>query len=137
MHTKPHIQVGVALIIRDGRCLISQRKPHVHLGGLWEFPGGKCEAGESLEDCTRREVSEELGVEIHQLVYVMTHYHEYSEKSVDLVVFDCSIIRGEPVAIDCADFRWVKPEHLCEFEFPPADAPIISVLLQRMSDRCE
>ncbi|TLY30105.1 MAG: NUDIX domain-containing protein, partial [Nitrospirae bacterium] len=69
------IQVAAGLILHEGRYLIAQRKVGVHLGGLWEFPGGKCEPGESLEDCLRRELREELGIEITTLVpfHVIRH----------------------------------------------------------------
>ncbi len=131
MSFNPLVEVGVALILREGRYLIARRKPHVHMGGLWEFPGGKCEEGECPEECVRREVLEELGVEITPPIYLMRHTHEYVEKTVALIVFDCSIKRGEPEALDCAEFRWVRPHEIGELEFPPADVPIITVLLER------
>ncbi len=134
MNPKPHSRVGVALITRNGWYLITRRKPGVHLAGYWEFPGGKCEVDESPEDCVQREVLEELAVEVTQPIYMMTHYHEYPEKSVDLIVFHCSIIGGDPKPVDCVDLRWVKPEEFCEFEFPPADTPIIRALLDGTSE---
>ena len=102
---------------------------------LWEFPGGKCEGWESPEDCVRREVLEELDVEVTPPVYLMTHYYEYPQKTVDLTFFECSIFRGKPKAIDCADFCWVKPEQFCDYEFPPADAPVIQFLLNQSSQK--
>ena len=131
MCKKPYIQVGAALIIKGEHYLIARRKRHVHLGGLWEFPGGKCEDGEELEECVRREVLEELGLEVTQPVFLMAHIYEYNEKTVNLNFFQCSILQGEPKALDCADFRWVKPEEFCEYEFPPGDAPVINMLLQQ------
>ena len=131
MSTKPHIRVGAALITQEGQYLITRRKSNVHLGGLWEFPGGKCEAKESLEDCVRREVLEELDFEVTQPVYLMSHVHEYPEKTVDLYFFECSIYRGQPKAADCADFRWVSAGQLCDYEFPPADRPLIDFLLKQ------
>jgi len=125
---KPHVQVGAALIAQDGYYLITQRKPGVHLEGFWEFPGGKREDGESLEDCVCREVFEELDVTVSQPVHFMTNHHEYQEKTVELSFFECSIIAGSPKAVACAGFSWVKPENFHEFEFPPADKPVINML---------
>ncbi|WP_454061791.1 (deoxy)nucleoside triphosphate pyrophosphohydrolase [Candidatus Nitrospira salsa] len=125
---KPHVQVGAALIAQDGYYLITQRKPGVHLGGFWEFPGGKCQDGESLEDCVSREVLEELDIEVSQPIHFMTNHHEYLEKIVELSFFECSIISGFPKTVECAAFSWVKPENFSEFEFPPADIPVINML---------
>lgn len=123
-----HIQVAAGLILREGRYLIAQRKVGVHLGGLWEFPGGKCERGESLEDCLRRELREELGIEITTPVLFHVIRHEYPEKTVELHFFRCSIRDGQACALDCEDLRWVAPDELTKFEFPPADQPLIQAL---------
>ena len=85
------IQVAAALIVHEGRYLITQRRADVHLGGLWEFPGGKRESGESLEDCLRRELREELGIEISLPVLFRVIRHDYPEKSVELHFFKCAI----------------------------------------------
>lgn len=122
------IQVAAGLILREGRYLIAQRKAGVHLGGLWEFPGGKCEPGESLEDCLRRELREELGIEITTPVPFHVIRHEYPDKTVELHFFSCSIRAGLAQALDCESFRWVAPEELTKFEFPPADRPLIQAL---------
>lgn len=123
-----HILVAVGLILREGRYLIVQRKVGVHLGGLWEFPGGKCERGESLEDCLRRELREELGIEITTPVPYHVIRHEYPEKTVELHFFRCSIRDGQARALDCEDLHWVAPDELTKFEFPPADQPLIRAL---------
>jgi len=122
------IQVAAGLIFREGRYLIARRKVGVHLGGLWEFPGGKCKPGESLEDCLRRELREELGIEITTPVPFRLIRHEYPEKMVELHFFRCSILDGQVQALDCEDLRWVIPEELAKFEFPPADQPLIQTL---------
>ncbi|MGH7205699.1 MAG: 8-oxo-dGTP diphosphatase MutT [Nitrospiraceae bacterium] len=123
-----HIQVAAGLILREGRYLIARRKVGVHLGGLWEFPGGKCEPGESLEDCLRRELREELGVEITTPVPFHVIRHEYPEKTVELHFFRCSIRDGQARTLDCEDLRWVALDELTKFEFPPADQPLIRAL---------
>ena len=118
--SKPFIQVSAAVIERDGRYLITQRGPHAHLGGYWEFPGGKREAGESLEACVQREVKEELGVDVTYATPFMVIHYEYPEKNVELHFFFCSIVSGEVHAIGCAGFQWVTAENFSDFTFPPA-----------------
>ena len=129
MPEKPFIRVAAALIEEKGRYLISRREKGVHLEGMWEFPGGKCETGESFESCLRREILEELGVEIYQSQLFMTQEHEYPEKIVELKFFFCSIFQGEPKPLACEEFCWVKVEELGEFEFPPADKPVVRRLM--------
>lgn len=129
------LQVAAALIAREGRYLITQRKAGVHLGGLWEFPGGKRESNESLEDCLRRELREELGIEIAQPVLFRVIHHEYPEKAVALHFFRCSIASGLLRPLGCADLRWVLPEELAQMPLPPADQPLVDVLCgERMNN---
>ena len=133
MPGKPRIQVAAALIEQDGRFLIARRKEGVHLEGLWEFPGGKCEAGESFESCLQRELLEELGVEITQPQLFMTHHHEYLENSVELKFFFCTILRGRPTPLGCAELCWVPVYELHRYEFPPADLPVLRCLIEMAS----
>ena len=132
MNMKPRIRVAAALIKQDGLYLITRRKKGVHLEGLWEFPGGKCEAGESIETCLQRELIEELDIEITPPRLFMTHHHEYPEKNVELFFFSCTIHQGTPKPIGCSEFCWVKVEELYHFEFPPADVPVLSRLLEKV-----
>jgi mutator protein MutT len=119
----------VAAIIRDNdKILISQRSDNVHLPGLWEFPGGKVEPDESLQAALEREIREELGVRILVQEKFFTVEHNYASKSVRLHFFNCTIVEGEPQALEVADIRWVQPGELGQFEFPPADADLISIL---------
>ena len=122
------IQVAAALIVREGRYLITQRKAGVHLGGFWEFPGGKREPDESLEDCLRRELREELGIEITSPVLFQVIRHDYPEKAVELHFFRCSISSGLPCPMGCEDLRWVAPEELARFPLPHADQPLVEAL---------
>ena len=122
------VEVVAALIRRHGKILISQRPDDVHLARLWEFPGGKVEAGESLETALRREIREELGIDVAVGEEYFTVEHDYPGKSVRLHFFNCSIECGEPQALGVADLRWVSPEELSRFEFPPADAELIERL---------
>ncbi len=128
------VQVAAGLISRDGRYLIARRRVDTHLGGLWEFPGGKREPGESLTDCLRRELLEELGVDVAAPVPYRVIRHEYPEKTVELHFFHCVICGGEARALDCEEIRWVMPEELTGFEFPPADRPLVEAL-RRLAGR--
>jgi len=125
------IEVAAGLVYREGRYLIARRNPGVHLAGFWEFPGGKREPGETLEECLRRELFEELGIRIDVPVPFQTVRHEYAEKTVELHFFRCRIEAGHATAIDCAEIRWVWPHELGDFEFPPADRPVIEAIRQQ------
>jgi 8-oxo-dGTP diphosphatase len=119
----------VAAVIRDnGKILITQRLDNVHLAGLWEFPGGKVEPGESLEVALEREIREEVGLEIRVIGEFFTVEHDYPDKSVRLHFFNCIVLQGEARPIDVADLRWVSPGDLGNYQFPPADADLIARL---------
>lgn len=122
------VDVAAALIFRDGRLLITQRHAKSHLGGLWEFPGGKREAGETFEACLGREIRKELGVEISVGGLFEEVTHVYPEKTVRLKFFWCRLPGGEPQAVDCAAVRWVGKDELGGFEFPAADAQLLEKL---------
>jgi len=122
------VEVAAGLVFRNGRLLITQRRPTDHLGGLWEFPGGKREGEESFEACLERELAEELGIEVCVGKQVATVIHQYPEKKVHLKFFKCSWSRHEPRAIGCDAFAWVEMEHLAAYKFPPADCQLISRL---------
>ena len=122
------IEVAAGLIHHDGRYLIAKRRAGVHLAGLWEFPGGKREQGETLEECLRRELFEELNIRIDAPVPFRIIKHEYPEKTVELHFFRCAIEAGLATPLDSAEIRWVHPSELGEYQFPPADRPIIEAL---------
>ncbi len=122
------IEVAAGLIHRNGRYLIARRKPGVHLAGFWEFPGGKREAGESLAECLQRELCEELSISIDLPIPYQIVRHDYPDKIVELHFFRCVIEQGEPVPLGCAEIRWVSPDELTRFRFPPADQAIIQAL---------
>jgi mutator protein MutT len=122
------IEVSAALIFRDGKLLITQRHAKSHLGGLWEFPGGKRENGETFEACLVREIHEELGVDISVGELFEEITHDYPEKSVHLKFFICRLLSGEPQTLDCADLRWVDKSQIADFEFPAADAQLLEKL---------
>ncbi|HLX69569.1 MAG TPA: 8-oxo-dGTP diphosphatase MutT [Verrucomicrobiae bacterium] len=122
------IEVSAGLVFRDGKLLITRRHADAHLGGLWEFPGGKREVDETFEQCLVRELREELGIEVDigELVEDLTH--AYPEKTVVLKFFRCRWKQHEPRAIDCLDFKWVTPGELGDYEFPAADARLLQKL---------
>jgi 8-oxo-dGTP diphosphatase len=125
------IEVAAGLINRDGRYLIARRRSGVHLAGFWEFPGGKREAGETLEECLRRELWEELNVRVDFVSPFHMIRHEYPESTVELHFFRCMIESGQPAPVDSAEIRWVYPHQLEDFEFPPADRPVIEALREQ------
>ena len=122
------VEVSAGVIFRDGLLLITRRRAEDHLGGLWEFPGGKRHAGESWEDCLRRELMEELGIEVEVGELLAAIRHEYAEKTVLLKFFRCQWRRHEPRALGCAGFEWVDREGLARFSFPAADERLLAML---------
>jgi mutator protein MutT len=122
------IEVSAALIFGNGKVLITQRHAKSHLGGFWEFPGGKCEPGETFEQCLAREIHEELGVEITVGELFEDITHAYPEKTVRLKFFVCKLISGEPQPLDCAALKWVEKVELAGCRFPAADARLLEKL---------
>ena len=129
MSEKPHIRVVAARIERDGRFLITQRRPEAVLPLLWEFPGGRVETGESPEEALRRELLEEMGIGIEVGPLALEVHHEYDRYTLDLLVYRASITTGEPRAIRVHDLRWVSPEEFSRFQFPGADQHTVDQLL--------
>ncbi len=119
------VEVSAGLVFRSGKLLITQRHAHAHVGGLWEFPGGKREPGESFEQCLVRELQEELGVTVQVAESFETVTHAYPERTVMLKFFLCTLPAGEPEAIDCAAVKWVNRDELLKHEFPAADAGLL------------
>ncbi|OHB74738.1 MAG: A/G-specific adenine glycosylase [Planctomycetes bacterium RBG_16_55_9] len=124
----PRLEVVVAVVYKNGRILIDKRKPNGLLGGLWEFPGGKIENGESLTTALKREVREELGVAVRVKRPLVTVQHSYSHFSVTLHAFECTHVSGTPRCRTCVDHRWVHPDQLKNFAFPAANKKIIAAL---------
>ena len=125
---KSYIEVSAALIFRNGKILIAQRHAKSHLGGLWEFPGGKREPDETFEQCLVREIREELGIEVEVGELFEDISHAYAEKTVRLKFFVCKLISGQPQPLDCAAFKWVEKTELADYEFPAADARLLKKL---------
>ena len=124
----PAVAVVAAVIEENGAFLVTRRPEGAHLAGLWEFPGGKIDPGESHTDALRREIREELGadVAVHDLLFQVTH--SYPDRSVALFFYRCTL-SGEPSALLGQQMRWVLREELPALGFPPADEQLIHMLV--------
>ncbi|MEH6389715.1 MAG: Nudix family hydrolase [Pseudomonas profundi] len=121
------IHVMAAVICNDNReILIARRPKNAHQGGLWEFPGGKLEEGESRFDGLRRELREELGIEITEARPLLDIRHDYSDKSVRLDVWRVTAFTGKAHGAEGQPVRWVAPADLNEYSFPEANVPIVA-----------
>lgn len=130
----PRKQIGVAVIWNDqGQILIDRRPQQGLLGGLWEFPGGKVELGETIEACIRREILEEIGIDIEVGEHLITIDHTYTHFQVTLNVHHCRYLSGEPQPIECDEVRWVDPTELDQYPFPKANLTIIEALQQEQT----
>jgi 8-oxo-dGTP diphosphatase len=128
--TKEAIQVVVAVIEDDdGHILISERQSGQHLAGLWEFPGGKVDADESLVQALKRELQEELGVAFAYSEFMCSIEHEYPEKCVCLEVFYVRELKSKAQGIEGQAIRWVPKNELDAFSFPEANAVILEKLM--------
>ena len=123
------IEVAAGLVFRNRQLLIAQRRAGDHLGGWWEFPGGKRKTNETFEECLRRELKEELGIEIEVLELFDSVNHQYPEKSVVLNFYRCLWRKHEPRTLGCQAFAWVTVSQLADYSFPPADASPLRKLL--------
>ncbi len=121
------IVVSAAIVEDHGRYFVTRRLKGAHLEGLWEFPGGKCEPGESLEDGLRRELKEELGADAVIGAEVFTVTHDYPDRSVELHFLSCTFLNAPESRLG-QEMRWVAREDLPSLAFPPADEELIRVL---------
>ena len=131
--------VAAGIVIEQGKVLLSRRKKGSHLAGLWEFPGGKAEAGEDPRAALRRELEEELGIttRIGEIVEVTFHRYEDADKAVLLLFFEAFREEGspEPRALDVAEVAWRDAAGLSPEVFPPADLAVLAKVRARLVGR--
>jgi len=135
MHT---VLVAAGVVIEDGKVLLDRRKGTGHLGGAWEFPGGKVEVGEDPRQTVVRELLEEIGlrVRVGEILDVTFHHYEEAKKAVLLMFFEAFRVNEceEPQAIDVADVRWFGPGELSGLTFPAADEAILRKVERRLRE---
>ena len=125
---KPPVTTVVAAVIEDNhRFLVTRRQPGVHLAGMWEFPGGKIDPDETHDAALRRELREELDIEVEVGECVYQTLHAYPERTVELYFYRCSL-KGVPQPLLGQEMRWVPRGELASLGFPPADTELIELL---------
>lgn len=122
------VRVAVGLVWKDGCLLIQRRPPGVHLGGFWEFPGGKLLPGEAPEQAAVREVAEETGMVVQVEAAVPDIHYRYPDRQVALVPFVCRYLSGVPTPAAALRLRWVPPETVSRYRFPPANRELLTAL---------
>ena len=130
-----HYRVVAALIERDGRYLITQRRPEARMPLLWEFPGGRVEPGETDEQALARELHENLGLEAAVGERVLHVTHGYQGYDLDFLVYRCAPGPREAAALRVHDLRWVRAEDFEDYPFPGADQATVDALLEDMAER--
>ncbi|MGC8991159.1 MAG: (deoxy)nucleoside triphosphate pyrophosphohydrolase [Verrucomicrobiia bacterium] len=125
------IEVAAALILRNGRLLLTRRSHPPKLAGLWEFPGGKCEPGEKPAQSLKRELLEELGIKVQVGPLLFTSRHPRSNPPLILHFFKCKIIGGQPKPLECSAMAWVPPHEINNYKFPEPDSKFLDWLLHQ------
>ena len=130
------IHVAVGVVITDRRVLLSQRPRHLHQGGLWEFPGGKVEAAESVFAALCRELHEELGITVRAATPLVRIDHNYPDRAVVLDVWRVTDYAGQARGREGQQWRWVPVAELSSYEFPAANAQIVELLIGSLAAGC-
>ena len=120
--------VVAAIINVNGKYLITKRPANSHLGGYWEFPGGKVKEGESYTAALEREMLEEtnLTIEVGDLFRDISY--EYEDRIINLLFYESIIVSGKPKALECEEIKWISPGEFFNYEFPPADTELVNLL---------
>lgn len=126
--SRRRIEVVGAVIVRDDEILCARRGPGGETGGLWEFPGGKVEPGETPQQALRREIAEELGCTIEVGEHLTTTTHEYAAATIVLATYRCALVDGTPVPTEHAELTWLPPTELASLAWAPADVPAVGLL---------
>ena len=116
--------VTCAIIENDSKILIARRAADQKLAGKWEFPGGKVEDGESPEECLKRELEEEFGIQAEVGEFITSNKHHYDHISIELMAFHTTYISGSFTLVDHDEIKWVNPEELLDYDLAEADIPI-------------
>lgn len=130
--SKPALEIALALCFRDGHVLVTRRKADAHLGGFWEFPGGKRHAEETFEACAVRELEEETGVTSRAVRALAPIAWDYAERHVVLHPIECEWSAGDGELREVADLRWVRGDELRTLAFPPANAGLVRELARTL-----
>ncbi|RYE51529.1 MAG: (deoxy)nucleoside triphosphate pyrophosphohydrolase [Sphingobacteriales bacterium] len=130
MANSKEVLVGAAIIVYESKILIAKRAPHKTLAGFWEFPGGKVEKDETVAECLKREILEELGINIEVGNFFMQNNHQYETITIELHTYLCKLISFDIQLIDHDEFAWVERTHLREYKFAPADEPFLDALAE-------
>jgi mutator protein MutT len=127
--------VAAGILWNGAEVLITRRNDHDHQGGRWEFPGGKRHAGETIEACLRREIREELGVEVEVGPLWRSLTHVYADRTVSLYFHLCRHAGGALQALEVAEWRWIEPAALADFDFVEGDGPVLPDLIRDLESR--
>ncbi len=131
----PHVgDVVCAIIERSGRFLIAQRPLGKSLASMWEFPGGKIKSNESEQTALQRELREELNVQVEILLRLTPCFHAYSNFSLRLIPYLCTLKEGEPEALEHKALRWITPYEISLYDFPEADLPVLAEYLALLNE---
>jgi A/G-specific adenine glycosylase len=125
----PHVEVGAGIIWRRGKILLCRRPADAMLGGLWEFPGGKRQRGETIQACIRRELREECDLPVTVGNHLVDVTHAYTHLRVTLRCYHCRAGAGRVRLLGCTDARWVRPEEIADYPLPAADVRIVAAVL--------
>ena len=124
-----HIHVAVGVIVgADGRILLAKRPDHLHMGGRWEFPGGKVEDNESIQQAMTRELKEELDIDVLAMEPLIEVRHDYGDKQVFLDTWVVTRFGGNERGVEGQELAWVSAEELSDYHFPDANQPIVSAI---------
>lgn len=128
MNDKGTVNVSAGVIVKNGRILIARRNTDSHLGGFWEFPGGKRRSSETPQDCVVRETREELGIDVAVVESLCETKMAYPDRTVKIIFFLCRWRSGEPRPIQCAELKWILPAELSNYTFPKANDEVLKAL---------
>jgi A/G-specific adenine glycosylase len=129
----PHIDIGIGIVLNKmGEILIAKRPDEKMLGGLWEFPGGKKETNETIEETIHREFEEEVGIKIKLNMPLKPVKHAYSHFKITLHSWIGEWISGTPKPLDSKELKWVLPSDLCNYAFPKANRKLIDYILEQV-----